>query len=338
MEENNMINRHILLTGAGFTHNFGTPVADEMWSTIFNDEQIQAEHKIKNLMKSKCNYEEIYNIIMEGSYTKNEKKAFKNTVNSAYENIDSIIFDFFTRRDKYNIRHDIRTMIGLFSDQKKKSFFFTLNQDLFIERFYFSNSNEIWMKPIIPGINNKSNWFSKDFSKPLKRSDYCPVPDKVELNDNPDSLDGNFFYVKLHGSCNWTDSNGERLILTGSNKTKKIQDESLLAHYLEIFEGVLFQPERRLLIIGYGFGDEHINKIIANAINDHGLELFIISPKSPKQFRRDLLLKCRGDEIWQGLSGYYPYKLTDIIPNVGLYGHQFKNIFNNYFSEDKIIR
>jgi len=333
-----MISKHVLLTGAGFTHNFGTPLADEMWSAIFNDEQIQAEHNIKNLMKSNCNYEKIYNIIMEESYTKNEKEAFNNTIYSAYENIDSIIIDYFTRGNKDNILHDIRTMIGLFSNQKKKSFFFTLNQDLFIERFYSPNSNHIWMKPNIPGIKNKYNWFSRDFSKPLEPSDYCPVPNKVELNDNPDSLDGNFFYVKLHGSCNWTDSNGKRLILTGSRKAEQIQNESLLAHYLKIFEGVLFQPEQRLLIIGYGFGDKHINKIIANAVKNHGLELFIISPKSPNKFWKDLLLECFGDDIWQGLCGYYPYKLTDIIPNFGLYGHQFKNIFNNYFNEEKIIR
>ena len=337
MEENNMINRHILLTGAGFTHNFGTPLADEMWSAIFNDEQLQAEFKIKNLMKAIWNYEKIYNIIMEGPYTKNEKEAFKNTVNSVYENIDSILIDFSTR-DKHNIRHNIRTMIGLFSDQKKKSFFFTLNQDLFIERFYFPNSNKIWMKPIIPGIKNKSNWFSRDFSKPLEPSDYCPVPNKVELNDNPDSLDGNFFYVKLHGSCNWTDSNDKRLILTGSHKADQIQKETLLARYLKIFEGVLFQPGQRLFIIGYGFADEHINEIIANAVKNHELELFIISPKSPKKFCEDLFLECFGDDIWQGVSGYYPYKLTDIIPNVGFYGHQFKKIFNNYFGEEKIIR
>ena len=330
-----MIGKHILLTGAGFTHNFGTPLADEMWSAIFNDEQIQTEHGIKNLMKSnRWNYEKIYDIIMDGSHTKNEKVAFNNALKSAYNDIDSIIIDFIISRQNTIY---IQQLISWFSNENRKCFFFTLNQDLFIERLDPYNRKKNWMKLRIPGMKNKSNWFSRDFIKPLETSDYCKVPNEVKLNDDPDLLDGHFFYVKLHGSCNWIDSNDKRLILTGNRKAEEIQNEPLLDYNFKLFENVLFQPEQRLLIIGYGFGDEHINATIAKAVKEYGLKLFIISPKPPEEFHKELLGKEYGNDIWQGVSGYCPYKLTDIITNVGHYSHQFKNMINNLF-ERKIIR
>jgi len=339
-----MISKHVLLTGAGFTHNFGTPLADEMWGAIFNNKHIQAEHRIKDEMKSNSNldYEDIYNCIKNDinvKYTKNEKKAFENSVNSVYKNIDSIIIDFIRGGGNYPIIHKIREMISLFSNKNKKSFIFTLNQDLFIERFYRSNPNKSWRKLIIPGIENKSNWFSDDFLKPLEPSDYCTLPNKVELNANPDSLDGNFFYVKLHSSYNWMSSNGKHQMVYGKSKADQIENELLLKFYSEIFKNVLFQPKQRLFIIGYGFGDEHINEIIANAVKNHGLELFIFSPMSPEDFRKVLFDKQNhADDIWKGLSGYYPYKLTDIIQAVGLYSYQYTNIFNDYFEKEIIIR
>ncbi|KAF5421924.1 MAG: hypothetical protein C5S44_05655 [Candidatus Methanocomedens sp.] len=50
MKDNNMniqSSKHVLLTGAGFTKNFGTPLASEMWAEIFNHKKIQAQPKIK---------------------------------------------------------------------------------------------------------------------------------------------------------------------------------------------------------------------------------------------------------------------------------------------------
>lgn len=330
-----MTGKNILLTGAGFTHNFGTPLAEGMWSAIFNDIHIQAEPKLKIKMQADCDYESIYNSVMDGSYTEKEKEAFNETIYSAYENIDSIIIDYGTSGGKNAIiLHAIREFIRQFSKEIETNFFFTLNQDLFIERFYFPNYNEGWIKPAIPGIDNKPDWFSAKFSKHLEISDYCQVSDKIELSDNPDSLSENFYYVKLHGSCNWISSNGKRQMVIGRGKVGQIHNEPLLKYYSELFRNVLFQPERRLFVIGYGFGDRHINEIIADAVKVYRLKIYIISPNSPKNFWNELNRKHFGDDIWQGLSGFYPYKLTDIIPKVGLYGYQFKNICKNYFGEE----
>lgn len=42
--------KHILLLGAGFSKNFGAPLAGEMWYLLFNHKKIQAQPRIRELM------------------------------------------------------------------------------------------------------------------------------------------------------------------------------------------------------------------------------------------------------------------------------------------------
>ena len=97
-------NGKILLTGAGFTHNFGTPLAEEMWAIIFNHESVQSTPRIKNLMLKDFDYESIYYTIMEGSFTDSEKEAINDATLFAYKYLDSIIRDYrFTRDAPYPV-------------------------------------------------------------------------------------------------------------------------------------------------------------------------------------------------------------------------------------------
>jgi hypothetical protein len=49
--------------------------------------------------------------------------------------------------------------------------------------------------------------------------------------------------------------------------------------YLEEFERRLAEPETRLMVIGYGFQDEHINNAIRVAGARGGLEVYIVDPR-----------------------------------------------------------
>ena len=35
----------------------------------------------------------------------------------------------------------------------------------------------------------------------------------------------------------------------------------------------------KLMVIGYGFRDDHINRVIVDAVYQHGVELYILDPK-----------------------------------------------------------
>lgn len=145
----------------------------------------------------------------------------------------------------------------------------------------------------------------------LKEDDYYQLPDESVFNFKKDSLleKGNFFLIKLHGSYNWKSSDGSEAMVIGRGKTKQMMKEPLLRYYFEIFKAVLSQGKRRLLVIGYGFGDEHINSVISKAIKDDELKLYILSPVSPEKLKKEL---CEGPKksedtiiIWNGISGYF---------------------------------
>lgn len=55
-----------------------------------------------------------------------------------------------------------------------------------------------------------------------------------------------------------------------------------------LFENLLNAGQRKLVVVGYGFRDKHINEIIANALKHHQLQLYIMSPKQPIDFRSEL--------------------------------------------------
>jgi hypothetical protein len=80
---------------------------------------------------------------------------------------------------------------------------------------------------------------------------------------------------KLHG-CNWfAEPQGERLLVIGGNKTASIGTFQVLARYQAEFQAMLSQLDTRLMVIGYGFGDPHINSTIQTAAAT-GLRIFIV--------------------------------------------------------------
>ncbi len=125
----------------------------------------------------------------------------------------------------------------------------------------------------------------------------------------------NFAYIKLRGSYGWVSQDGLDRIVVGTAKATIIEKEPLLRWYFGLFQEVLSHQERNLVVIGYGFGDEHINQLIARSIKGSALRLFVISPRQPKDFK-DLCTPSRpcaphGQDIWEGLYGFYPGRVTD---------------------------
>ena len=334
MKDNSMniqSSEHILLTGAGFTKNMGAPLASEMWALIFNHKRIQAHPKIKELMTDDFDYESIYNSIMEDSDIEDEKEDEKEAINDAvkfaYENIDAILREYASRTSHPPEIFNILKFIWQFAKKSGISFIFTLNQDLFFERVYYGD------KPFIPGIENNSEWFTSTFRNSLSLSDYCQLPNEEELNlIKTDILsDRNFFLIKLHGSYNWKSFDGTQKMVIGSDKTDQIQKEPLLEYYFEIFKNALSQHQRRLLIIGYGFGDDHINRIISDAVSDRELKIYIISPVSPEDFKNKLFEETEyGKNIWQGISGYFPYNLKEIFPKNLTMTQAGRNLYESF--------
>jgi len=190
-----------------------------------------------------------------------------------------------------------------------KGWFFTLNQDLFMERKHnYRSPGAMLSQPFIEGDNGKIGTIT------------LPNEDGIEKAKN--TLN-NASYIKLHGSYGWISSHGGNQMVIGKNKVNDIDQEPLLKWYFEIFQNLIKEGNKKLLIIGYGFADNHINDILLNGIQEHGLSLYIISTTDPEMFKNRLEGKpshsgswevSKYSKIWNGVKGYFPYSLREIYP------------------------
>jgi hypothetical protein len=290
-----------LLTGAGFSHDFGGYLAEEMWGEIFNHETVKNQSNLADITSTDFDYESIYyKIHSDSKYNDTEKKAIDDAISQAYNSIDSKIQNA-GRSNHGSLIYEVNKMIESFSSNSQfggGGFFFTLNQDYFIER-WFSSSNIHLHHPY---INNAAGWHMGD--KNFKNN-YVVAP-KEPLQHEESLNVANLHYIKLHGSFNWKRSDGLNLMIIGQDKEKRISEEPLLTCYSTIFECNLNKENVRLLVIGYGFRDDHINKVIANAMIKYGLKLVIVAPWKSNEFTRvkNILSNNSPDKIIQNLYCY----------------------------------
>jgi hypothetical protein len=250
---------------------------------------------------------------MDSSADDGQQALLTTAVERAYRIVDDIVTDFkFVTGSRYPVNiYKVQKLIGAFAGNgQDRGLVFTLNQDLFLERQHYNDP-----RPTIPGIQPRPEWFSSNFRQPLNPSLYCRLPsaDALERFKREQKRHG-FYYVKLHGSCNWRDAAGGTRMVIGRGKSQRIEQEPLLAWYVQLFREALCSGDARLLIAGYGFGDPHINDILADAVSSAGLRVFILSPESPAVFSDKIMNRSRGGEIWSGLSGYFQTTLADLFP------------------------
>lgn len=317
------ISKTILLTGAGFTKNFGGLIANEMWAKIFNCHEVQKEPVLRNILLNDFDYESIYHKVFDGDDSDDVKEAIKTAILKAYSMLDDIALHYIPATDpsKSEILYGAKKIINhLTWGNSQINFFFTLNQDLFVERLILDTEKKI----VNPGI--KSIITPSNRKHPLGPNDFIPLPtqDVLDTKDATTLSHKEFHYIKLHGSYGWKSSNElnknePNKLVIGRNKERQIANEPLLLWYSDLFKHVLSQGERKLLIIGYGFRDAHINEPIAEAIERYGLKLYIISPTTPRVFKDELIRADHvyGKGIFEGLTGYIKASFKDLFPPDG---------------------
>ena len=117
------------------------------------------------------------------------------------------------------------------------------------------------VQPLVnPGLADPAN----DRWSPLAREQF-----RVSPNLQP--------IFKMHGSTTWFDETGQIMVM-GYNKLTTIQSQQILKYYYNDFERCLSLASARLVVIGYGFQDPHINTAIRRMISVSGSRMFIIDP------------------------------------------------------------
>jgi hypothetical protein len=301
----------ILLTGAGFTHNFGGFLAREMWSKIFNNPLVQANAEARNLLLDDFDFESVYSAKM--SHGEETIKIIRDAVEMAYKDLDDTVKKWvFNQANPTALNtYGLSELLSLISQGgSEKGWFFTLNQDLYMERKHGYRS---------PGASFGQPFVDKDEGGGVK---LITLPDGSGVEKVKATLN-NSSYIKLHGSYGWISSRGGNQMVIGKNKSSDISQEPLLKWYLDIFKDLIYEGNKKLLIIGYGFADNHINDILLKGVQKHNLNLYVINPTDPETFKNRLKGKpehfgtyevSEYFKIWNGVKGYFPYTLRQIFP------------------------
>ena len=278
-----------LLTGAGFSCNVGGLSGRQFLIRLSNHPKIQETGRVQTLLSAEnADYESIYRTVVEDSWLDEESRE---TVIAAYDDVyreldRAVCFEFrnpYTHPLQLNC---LATFLDWFAGpSKERGHIFTLNQDLFIERGYLGNSNIG-----VPGINywRIRNWVPIMDWERLSHGELPieVIPDKEgvqsfrERDDLGRHVPQALQYIKLHGSMNWRMREGSRVMVIAGRKLEQIRSVPLLNWYFEKFQQVLNTPEMHLCVVGYGFGDPHINQELAKAVSNNTLKrISIIHPR-----------------------------------------------------------
>jgi len=272
-----------LLIGAGFSRNWGGWLADEAFEYLLGCREIQTSGWLHDSLWRHHDWGDGFEGVIseaQAAFTQNphgseeDLRAVQDAVSRMFDDMNQ---GFFRREGSvhpFEFSNDAAKSVSKFL--ARFDAIFSLNQDLLLEHFYFSEvslrSNNRWAGIDYAGLSRvpcSDAYAHASFS----RSTWVPMsPENLALNPYSQPI------FKLHGSSNWHDAEGKRLLIMGGQKPGQISRHPVLTWYAEEFERRLSNQNARLMIIGYGFRDPHINEVLKKAV-EKGLKTFVICPQ-----------------------------------------------------------
>jgi hypothetical protein len=305
--------KRTLLTGAGWTWNWGGQLAKEIWQSLIGHETIQRSQRLRGLLLSETSFETALGMTHQEPYTAADRETLERALLDTFRAMDRglVLPDHSSSVNMYKVQELLFRFCGRRGQGVDAGYLFTLNQDLWPERHIYNEHVYHAPPPSLPGLERRPD-------QRIFPADVEPYSDRLEMHPmgNPavnGRLVGNFNVIKLHGSFNWRTTDGRRAMVVGTEKAPQIAASPLLRWYFDIFRQVLSAGDVRLMIVGYGFGDGHVNAAISDAIKRHGLRVFIwdIDP----ELRDHIQAAQHGTEIWSGLLSTAQRKMIDVFPS-----------------------
>jgi SIR2-like protein len=269
----------ILLTGAGFSYNWGGPLASDVFSALLADTSLDT-HTRDLLFDSGGAFEKVLADLHVSADPDDQKRhdalitAVAGIFNGMNNTFMHVPFEF---ENPPSVQHSMAAFLSRFHA------IFTLNQDALLEQHYNPHIGPPmnWGDLQLPGMR-----FMPPFRPTGARQDKFAIMEPNPPFGNFPSV-GAQPYVKLHGSVNWIESNrGKRILIMGGQKAVSIGLYPILTWYHDEFRKMLTRPSAKLMVIGYSFSDSHINDAIVDGIAA-GLKLFVVDPYALKALQND---------------------------------------------------
>lgn len=307
---------NILLTGAGFSRNWGGWLASEAFEYLIGCRGLNAV-ALQMLWhhKDRGGFEAALAALQGDARTSKAATSLEAAISGMFHDMNTAFADT-------DLTFSGGEVDALETFPTRFNAIFTLNQDTLLERHYLNDnvcllSNRRWDGWTLPGLTPVADPMGSPLT-PATVKDWTPAvpPFKVDARCQP--------YFKLHGSSNWLAAGAgggtRQLLVLGGNKSKSITDAPLLKWYHEQFAEMLAKPSTRLLIIGYGFGDDHINATLKTSA-EGGARMFVVDPNgvdvmdSNRHIRAQGGIYAPGDlakALWPAVDGASRRTLREI--------------------------
>ncbi len=275
---------NILLLGAGFSRNWGGWLASEVRSDLamriegqdrFLDDLVDRMPDFE-LSLAQIQYDCIVN--PTSAVAVNRLRLFQSAIASTFAEMNNTLA-------KRNFEFCNDAIYSISSYLTKFDAIFSLNQDLLMERHYLRPNNILTRSQgkvpggLMPGLEMIPTPHYHDDDLPLHLT-WRPTSEPFALATDHQP------YFKLHGSTNWLSADGRQLMGMGGNKLPTIKMYPILDWYTKIFLEKLSTPNARLTVIGYGFRDQHVNAMIADAWEKNQFPMMVIGPEGRNILRK----------------------------------------------------
>jgi hypothetical protein len=265
----------ILLIGAGFTYNWGGWLAGEIEGDLLS--RFPHNPELNARVNATDGFESVLGDLQR------ERDEGKPGAKEQYDVLKQAVLESFgamnlalARRIDFEFLNQVRFSVKRFLARFHS--IYSLNQDLLLELHYDPQLQETRLPgrggayyPGLHGPINKSMWPEEQIHQ---KKTVMARPIQYHSNHQP--------IFKLHGSVDWLDADGDLLVM-GGGKQEMIERTPLLNEYFANFKRELSQPGARLMVIGYGFRDSHINNLLAEAWQaNSSLSAFYVDPKGRK--------------------------------------------------------
>jgi len=266
----------IALLGAGFTRNWGGWLASELIGELCG--RLIDRPNVNQLLRLSGNFEQVLAArrALAEREPSNEQaledvRRLEEAILTSFASVNAALARLPDLRlsGTSDMRCSIRQFLARFDA------IFTLNQDLLLELHYDGmglESRGRWQHYYFPGIVLTRGWLRE---RREERVGQTLLVGNVPVAP-PDRYQPVF---KLHGSVNWRTDEGGRVLVVGTAKEKAAPGSELLRWYHEEFRRYLMRVDTRIMVIGYGFADQHINSLLLDAAKRASLAMYLVDPK-----------------------------------------------------------
>lgn len=269
---------YILLTGAGFTRNWGGWLAKELEGDLLG--RLSTNDPLRSELQSAANFESAL-WALQDRVSRGDQLGLLNLVELERVIVESFFSMNLSLAGRPSIEFSNDRQWSITTFLARFDAIFTLNQDLLLELHYDPQLETIrrWAGRCWPGVSGLPAGGHSAHERVSGR--------RLAASGATSPGSAQPIY-KLHGSVDWADDSG-RLFIVGGGKELQIERKPLLSDYFRIFRERLNEPHCRLMIVGYGFADEHVNRLLVeSAVSNASLGVFHIHPDGRDAIHRGL--------------------------------------------------